>query len=630
MNRLTAVLLVVLLAPILLIGVLLYLIANPDYYRDALAERFYERTGMTLGSADLAWRYFPPIALTLENVRVEGASGDPLASLEAATIDVALWPLLTDQRVEIQALTIEGANINLVQDENGQGNWQMETADGTDAIPGADAVAETPDSSADLSLKIERIEFVNSQLQYQDQVAGTDVSVQLTSLTTGAVEPGKPVDVAMNVTLTDAAGLNVQLEAAGDITVAPDDRTISLEAFRTQVNGAASGTPFDADITSNTYLDMSRDATQITTEISGSVDALSVTGNITAILEDIPQVSGELHVTTLDLNPYLAEDAGAPSGDGATEVEDAPMIPVGTLRSVDLELAITADALMYDTYSFTNLATQIDNDENLTLTATFNGYGGDFRINSQITHDDVPITDTTVGIDNVDIAAFAELDWITGALALESTTQLTGAYQRNLNDQLTGTNRFVVTNGSMDITTLRRVVQLVATLTRQTYRVADWPDRLVFEELHGELMLPSGLATGQQLNLKADEFTIDGTGGVDIVAREVDYALQLAFEEAPPAPDPDSPRTEDQLVVDESLTRISWPVTCAGSLDDSPATLCLPDREAVRDVVRRLANEKVAEKGEELIEKAKQKLEEKIPQNVRDKAKDLFDGLFNE
>ena len=631
MNRLVAVLLVALIAPILLVGVLLFLIANPDYYRDALTERFHEQTGLTLVSADLGWRYFPPIALTLENIQVNGVDGDALASLDAAAVDVALWPLISEQRVDLQAVYIDGADINLVQDEDGRRNWLLTDDSGIPSgEPRIDAVNEST-SAVNLQLNIERIELVNSQLRYRDQIAQTDTTVQLTSLTTGAVEPGKPINVAIEALMRNATGLEAALEASGDITIAPGLKTITLEAFRTQLNTSDSGTSYEVDVTTNTVLDMSGEITTIDSEISGSVDALSVTGEITAVLTEVPHVSGALHVTTLDMNPYLAEDIGDNSGAtvAAADAEQVPMIPVDALRSVDLDLAISADTLLYNEYTFTNLVVQIDNRDVLAVASTLEGYGGTFDIDSRITHDDIPVTDTTVNIDGVDIAEFAELDWITGSLALESTTQLTGAYKHNLNDQLTGTNRFVVTDGSMDITTLRRVVQLVATLTRQTYRVADWPDRLVFEELHGDLTLPSGLAEGQQLNLKADEFTIDGTGGIDVVAREVDYALQLTFEEAPPEPDPDTPVPTDQLVVDESLTRISWPITCAGSLDDSPATLCLPDREAVRDVVKRLANEKVAEKGEELLEKAKQKLEEKIPQNVRDRAKELLEGLFD-
>ena len=82
-------------------------------------------------------------------------------------------------------------------------------------------------------------------------------------------------------------------------------------------------------------------------------------------------------------------------------------------------------------------------------------------------------------------------------------------------------------------------------------------------------------------------------------------------------------------MVDEALTRISSPVTCAGTLNDSPATLCLPDRKAILDAVRRLAKKKLVGKGEELLEEVRQKLEEKIPQNDWNKAKDLLAGLFN-
>ena len=634
MNRLIAVLLVVLIAPILPIGVLLFLIANPDYYRDALTERFHEQTGLTLVSADLGWRYFPPIALTLKNIQVNGLDGDALASLDASAIDVALWPLISEQRVDLRAVYIEGADINLVQDENGRRNWLLnDDSEAPSDEPRAEAVDEST-RPVNLQLNIERIELVNSQLRYRDQIAQMDTTVQLTSLSTGAVEPGKPINVAIEALMSSATGLDAALKASGDITIAPGLKTITLEAFRTQLNTSDSGTSYEVDITTNTLLDMSGNMTRIDSEISGSIDALSVTGEITAALTEMPHISGELHVTTLNMNPYLTEDTGETSTAAAetatdtdTDTDTEEMIPMEAFRGVALELAISADTLVYDEYTFTNLATQIDNDDALAVTATLEGYGGTFDINSRVTHDEIPITDTTINIDGVDVAEFAELDWITGSLSLESTTQLTGAYKHNLNDQLTGTNRFVVTDGSMDITTLRRVVQLVATLTRQTHRVADWPDRLVFEELHGDLTLPSGLVEGQQLNLKADEFTIDGTGGIDILAREVDYALQLTFEEAPP--EPDTPIPADQLAVDESLTRISWPITCAGSLDDSPATLCLPDREAVRGVIIRIANEKVAEKGEELLEKAKQKLEEKIPQNVRDKTKDLLEGLFN-
>ena len=69
---------------------------NPEYYREKIQATAETETGFEIEiNGELNWRYWPPIAISIEDVDVRPAGSDvPLATLKSAAVDLQLLPLL--------------------------------------------------------------------------------------------------------------------------------------------------------------------------------------------------------------------------------------------------------------------------------------------------------------------------------------------------------------------------------------------------------------------------------------------------------------------------------------------------------------------------------------------------------
>jgi AsmA protein len=138
------------LIPALLFGAVLFLLDNPDLYRQQLNDAVKRETGFELNiNGDISWRYWPPIAIKVSDIEIQPAGSDqPFLLLETAAVDLKLIPLLLGGELAIDGLTIDGLTLNAEVAADGKGNWQV--ADTATAA----AEADSSDSSANLNLDI--------------------------------------------------------------------------------------------------------------------------------------------------------------------------------------------------------------------------------------------------------------------------------------------------------------------------------------------------------------------------------------------------------------------------------------------------------------------------------------------
>ena len=114
---------------------------NPEYYREKIQATAETETGFEIEiNGELNWRYWPPIAISIEDVDVRPAGSDvPLATLKSAAVDLKLLPLLLGTGdIAINGLNIDGLTVNAMIDQQGRGNWETddlptETSDASDA-----------------------------------------------------------------------------------------------------------------------------------------------------------------------------------------------------------------------------------------------------------------------------------------------------------------------------------------------------------------------------------------------------------------------------------------------------------------------------------------------------------------
>ncbi|MDC1478456.1 AsmA family protein [Pseudomonadales bacterium] len=197
---------------------------NPEYYREKIQATAETETGFDIEiNGELTWRYWPPIAISIEDVDVRPAGSDvPLATLKSAAVDLKLLPLLLGTGdLAIDGLNIDGLTVNAMIDQQGRGNWETDdqpskTSNASDTDADADAVVDSENS---LDLDIGAMSITNAAVSYIDASTGENYAINLKSLQTGAVSYSALTPVSFELALEDnASGMRSKITGDGDLS----------------------------------------------------------------------------------------------------------------------------------------------------------------------------------------------------------------------------------------------------------------------------------------------------------------------------------------------------------------------------------------------------------------------------
>jgi uncharacterized protein involved in outer membrane biogenesis len=263
------------------------------------------------------------------------------------------------------------------------------------------------------------------------------------------------------------------------------------------------------------------------------------------------------------------------------------------------------------------VTTIVNRQQKLAVSTTARGYDGQISFNFDA---QTPVTGAVIGttkmsITGLNMTKLTAFEWITGSLDLDSQTSFKGNLLSQVLNTLTGDNRFIINNGTLDVTPIKSATAVVDGLRGKTSSVATWPDKMPFESLNGNLALQAGIKSGQQLNVQVETMLITGTGGVDYWNNQLAYDIGITLQES----------STSQFSVKPPMAGLRWPLHCEGAMDASPVDLCLPDMKGVQNLVADLLKQEVQRQG---TEKIVEKLQKQLPPDIQDKAKSLLKGLF--
>jgi AsmA protein len=182
---------------VVLAGVAVWLLFDPNDYKERIAAAVQQSTGRTLSlPGELKLSLFPWIAIETGEAALGNPPGfgdEPFLTLERAKLSVKLMPLLKRQ-LEIGRIEIDGLDLRLQQDADGKGNWEEWGSDGAEA-------PEVDDSTGGpTSFDLAGVSITDSRIAFQDLVAA-DLNVDI-----GRVAKGVPVKVSMRTNLVTAPG----------------------------------------------------------------------------------------------------------------------------------------------------------------------------------------------------------------------------------------------------------------------------------------------------------------------------------------------------------------------------------------------------------------------------------------
>jgi uncharacterized protein involved in outer membrane biogenesis len=163
----------------LLVGLALIIpsLLDQSQYKDLIITKVKEASGYTISwDGDIHLSALPTPRAGFTNLSIKNGE-DALLAVQDASVVLQLAPLLAKQ-IEISAVKLDGANITLKINKEGQGNWISQTLaqqKNTEA-----KTAGTPETSSPAAppLKIGRIEFKNSKFSLQNDQTQTTQKIE--------------------------------------------------------------------------------------------------------------------------------------------------------------------------------------------------------------------------------------------------------------------------------------------------------------------------------------------------------------------------------------------------------------------------------------------------------------------
>lgn len=281
-------------------------IFNPNDYKDEASVAAKDATGRELKiDGDIALTFYPWLGAKVAGVTLENAEGfgpEPFMQVAEMNVSVKLLPLLFDRRVEVSKIRVDGLALNLARDANGKDNWS-DIGEHQDKAPKQEP-KDTKESQP-MSFTIGGVEITNASFHYVDRQAGTDYKVDKLSVETGAIDPGKPLDVTIGFLV---ASMQPPLESDVKIAftaVADTEKKLyevkDLELDSTTKGASVPGGSQKASLRANAKYD----GAQGTFALDGAVlEAAGLTVNAalqgSGLAGDAPQYGGKVSSNTFN------------------------------------------------------------------------------------------------------------------------------------------------------------------------------------------------------------------------------------------------------------------------------------------------------------------------------------------
>ena len=305
-----------LVALLIVAAVLFMALFDPNDFRDDVADAVKARTGRELViEGDLDVSLFPWLAIEVGKTRLGNAPGfgdEPFITFDRARLSVKLMPLLLRREISVGSAELDTLALSLQVKRDGTTNWQdLAESEGGDETAGEE-------SAAPATLDIASISVTNANLRYDDASAGERYLLSDLNIQTGAVAPGKPVE----------------LDADFNFRLQPDETTGSVDISTTF--------DFDPDAATVRFTDLSVDGNvEGDTPLSFAFKAPDILLNTSESTADV----GKMQVSLFDLDiaadvePFSYADTPQPV---ATFEIDA-FSPRSLMQQLDIDVPETAD-----------------------------------------------------------------------------------------------------------------------------------------------------------------------------------------------------------------------------------------------------------------------------------------------
>lgn len=273
-------LLLVSLVVLLVVGVfVLTRIIDPNDFKDDIAKLAKEHANVDLViDGDISWAFWPSLALDVGRTEARIVDDKELfAGIDKLQMGVAVRPLFS-RRVELDAIKLDGMELNLVQSKQG-GNWEALIPEETEQTEQAPSTDEPGKLSAPVS--IPSVIITNSKLRYRDLTDGTDIVIDNMALEATDVSLTEAFPVALSLRYQDQNDMRVRLNANTRLRANLEANQFSLAPFTMQTDIAGmTAEPLNINLNADILADLNADKLTVS-NLQARTLGIDTQGNIT-------------------------------------------------------------------------------------------------------------------------------------------------------------------------------------------------------------------------------------------------------------------------------------------------------------------------------------------------------------
>jgi AsmA protein len=472
-------------------AIALWLIVNPNDYKGRIEAAVKSSTGRELAlSGNIHLAIFPSIALELGPASLGNppgfSSSQPFASLQRVSLRVHVLPLLHHQ-LDVGRIEIDGLDLRLLKNPQGQGNWSMPAGQKT---PPAAQSSGNPMTLGGIGGVVVK----NSRVSYQDMTA-EHVNIDI-----GHVATGIPVPVKWNLELTTGPGTR-PIALSGNATLEYDAKSAHLSGL-------------DARVDDSTL----RGSAAVTNLTTGAMNF-------------------DLAIDRIDLDRYLgAKPKSAAPAPAAAANQQPTELPTGALKTLQLngKLAIGSATVYGMKLSQVDVGLAADGGVLHVAPAKAQLYGGTSA--GEVTldaHGTVPrlrLNESLTGIEIQPLLAdFAKLNRVSGRGNVTLDVTAHGNTTAALLGSLDGHAAANLTHGAIQGIDLWSAINAaVALAERRSLPSKGLGNSTPFDTFKASADLANGVATTHDLDIASGNLHVTGQGTASLVTEAVSFRVNAA------------------------------------------------------------------------------------------------------
>ncbi|HVK54537.1 MAG TPA: AsmA family protein, partial [Burkholderiales bacterium] len=205
---------------------------DPNAYKPQIIKLVQEKKQRTLAiPGDIKLTFFPKIGADLGKLSIsEHKSPTVFASVESARISLALLPLLRKE-VVVDKIKIDGLTANLKRYKDGKTN-----------VDDLLSKEKEEEPSQAVKLDIDGVSITNTNVFFDDQMAGRKLELTKVNLNTGKIANGAPSDFKLTADVkSNNPQLATQIDIKSGFTLNLEQAHYVLKGLDAQVKGQAAG-----------------------------------------------------------------------------------------------------------------------------------------------------------------------------------------------------------------------------------------------------------------------------------------------------------------------------------------------------------------------------------------------------